>query len=45
VVKARLDEAKWWIEHLEGHGDEILESDRQRIAELEALYRESGGGK
>ena len=32
---ARLDEAKWWIRHLEENGDEVLDSDCARIAELE----------
>ncbi len=35
-AEARLEEARWWIKHLESHGDEILESDRERIATLEA---------
>ena len=35
VAQARLEEARWWINHLETHGDEVLESDRKRIAFLE----------
>lgn len=33
-AEARLEEAKWWIGHLESNGDEVLDSDRERLTSL-----------
>jgi len=41
AAKARLEEARWWIKHLESHGDEILDSDRARISDLETMVQDA----
>lgn len=40
-LKARIEEAKWWIEHLENGGDEVLGSDKLRIADLKRQLAET----
>lgn len=45
-ARARLDEARWWIQQLKENGDEIMEFEFERIADLqragEQVQKEQG---